>query len=353
MQNSEANKSKQNLITPNGCINSEVYHGDSLKTLSWQQQLSDTIKNVTDLCLYLKLDPVHYSLNPNFPLRVPKYYLNKITKNDPQDPLLLQILPQLINADHTVKEFIDPLNEKHYIKTPGLIHKYYNRVLLTVTGACGIHCRYCFRQNFPYNDNVISNKQRQLQIEYLEAHPEINEVILSGGDPLCVNNKVLSDIIAPIHNIPHIKTLRFHSRMPLVIPDRIDQDFLTVLKKYNNLNYVLVTHCNHPNELDPYIKVKMGLLKQNNITLLNQSVLLHQINDNADTLITLSNKLFECHILPYYLHMLDPVIGSNHFNVDTHTAKQLMTTIQAKLPGYLVPKLVREIAGQPNKTLIV
>lgn len=321
---------------------------------TWQNQLSNTVKNIQELCDYLELNLADLDLNldPKFPLRTPKYYLNKISKNDPNDPLLLQILPKAQEKIIKTNFCADPLQEAKYIKAPGLIHKYYNRVLLTITGACGIHCRYCFRQNFPYETNVISKAHRNLQSDYIKHNSHIDEVILSGGDPLCINNNLLEKILDDLSEIPHVKTIRFHTRMPIVLPDRIDQDFIKLLNKFKHLKFIIVTHCNHPNELDSYIKEKLKLLQQHNITVLNQAVLLKDINNSAEVLINLSQKLFDCYIMPYYLHLLDPVTGTSHFEVDESTAKNLIKQIKAKLPGYLVPKLAREIPGEDSKTLV-
>ncbi|MBP9721716.1 MAG: EF-P beta-lysylation protein EpmB [Gammaproteobacteria bacterium] len=327
---------------------------------SWQSQLKNTINNLEDLCSIVNIDftelKKHYlNLNPTFPLRAPKYFVDKITKSNIDDPLLLQILPlsqELITEPGYCQ---DPLGEnQNYIKAPGLIHKYNNRILLTLTSACGIHCRYCFRQYFPYSKNIIATNQRNLQLDYIRSHNHINEVILSGGDPLCVSNNYLDLILAELSSIKHIQTIRFHSRMPIVIPDRIDNSFLEILDRYsNNFKFVLVTHCNHPNELDDYIKYKMKLLKNNNVTLLNQSVLLKNINNNPEILINLSKKLFDCYILPYYLHLLDPVQGAGHFDLTEIQAKKIFQEINSKLSGYLVPRLVREIPGKLNKTVIL
>ena len=321
---------------------------------SWQEQLKQTVNNLSELTTLLELDIKQLSVNldPKFVLRAPLYYVNKIAKKDPQDPLLLQILPQKQESILQPNYCQDPLQEAKYLRAPGLIHKYYNRILLTITGACGIHCRYCFRQYFPYHDNLVSQANRSLQLNYIKAHPQISEIILSGGDPLCASNKFLDNLLHELNNISHVHTVRFHSRMPIVIPDRIDDDFITVLNKYPRLKFILVTHCNHANELDEHIKTKMFLLRQNQVTIFNQSVLLSNINASADTLIHLSQKLFDCHIIPYYLHLLDPVQGTSHFDVDSGTAKKLMSNIKNKLPGYLVPKLVREIPGEYSKTLI-
>lgn len=337
---------------------SDTHNINDPVSLSWQEQLKTTVNNIKDLCAAVHLDydilsTQYLNLNPNFPVRVPKFYLDKITKNNPNDPLLLQVLPTTAETIHQVGYCQDPLKETElYLKAPGLIHKYYNRVLLTLTGACGIHCRFCFRQYFPYSENILSTKHRGLQLDYIKNHPEINEIILSGGDPLCVSNSYLELLLKDLSSVDHIQTIRFHSRMPIVIPDRIDSDFINILKKYNHFKFVLVTHCNHPQELDNYIKFKISLLREHNVTVLNQTVLLKNINSTSNVLIKLSNKLFECHILPYYLHLLDPVSGTGHFNVDIESAQLILREVNSKLSGYLVPKLVKEISNHPNKSMV-
>ncbi len=345
----------------NKILNSEEKPVFTINTLdyidcnaTWQEQLKDTVNNIDTLCAALDLNPstLNLNINPKFPIRVPKAYLNKISKNNPLDPLLLQVLPLNQELHITPNYCQDPLNEHKFLKAPGLIHKYKNRVLLTLTSACGIHCRYCFRQNFPYSENIIPNKNRQLQLDYIKNNSHINEIILSGGDPLCVNNKYLDNLFTDLSQIDHIKTIRFHSRMPIIIPDRIDTGFIDVLNNHKKFKIVLVTHCNHPNELDDTIKAKMELLIKNNITLLNQSVLLKNINNCPDILTNLSNKLFDYRIIPYYLHLLDKVQGVGHFDVDINEVKQIMHKVQSNLPGYLVPKLVREIPGEVSKTLV-
>lgn len=323
---------------------------------SWQEQLKGTFNNILELCEYLNIDSktleYRLNLNPKFPLRVPQYYANKIAKNNPNDPLLLQVLPSNNELKKNINYCSDPLEEAKYTQVPGLIHKYKTRVLLTLTSACGINCRYCFRQNFPYSENIVSNKQRFIQLDYINKNTQINEVIFSGGDPLCVSNKHLTNIIEQISSIKHIKFIRFHSRMPIVIPDRIDNGFIDIINNFKNIKFILVTHCNHPDELDSYIKSKMKQLRDNNVTILNQSVLLNNINNNPETLIELSYKLFDCHIMPYYLHLLDKVTGTEHFDIEKSKAIDLIHQVKAHLPGYLVPKLAQELPGELSKTII-
>jgi EF-P beta-lysylation protein EpmB len=233
---------------------------------------------------------------------------------------------------------------------PGLLHKYHGRVLLTLTGACAINCRYCFRRHFSYNDNKLPRSNWHLLINYINNHPAIHEVILSGGDPLLVTNDYFKDFINELTKIPHLKTLRIHSRVPVVLPERIDDEWLAIMEKIK-LNKVLVLHTNHPNEWDNDIHLICAKMHEAKITLLNQSVLLGGVNDNSDILIKLSHTLFASKVLPYYLHVLDPVKGAQHFTVKDAEIKKIYKQIQSSLPGYLVPKLVQEIANKKNKML--
>jgi EF-P beta-lysylation protein EpmB len=245
----------------------------------------------------------------------------------------------------------DPLKENAANPLPGLLHKYYGRVLLTVAGICGVNCRFCFRRNFAYDENNPGRNGWEKVIGYIAADKTISEVILSGGDPLIASDKVLKELIIKIAAISHIKTLRIHTRMPIVIPMRITTTLIELLTM-THLRPVVVMHCNHPQEIDVYVAQSMQKLREANITLLNQAVLLKDINDQAEVLIELSEKLFSCGILPYYLHMLDRAQGTAQFAVAEFSAQQFMSELMRKLPGYLVPRLVREIAGACSKVPI-
>ncbi len=235
--------------------------------------------------------------------------------------------------------------------TPGLLHKYHGRSLLVSTGACAVHCRYCFRRHYPYQQFSCSSSVQDDTISYLKQNTSIEEIILSGGDPLVLDNNRLGQLITKLETIPHLQTLRIHSRLPVVLPDRINSGLLTLLQQ-TRFQVVLVTHINHANELQQLEQNKCLQLHQAGIILLNQSVLLKGVNDNAAALIKLSKRLFASKILPYYLHMLDPVKGAMHFAVSKNTALTLYHEIEQKLPGYLLPKLVQEIAGKKSKTAI-
>lgn len=272
----------------------------------------------------------------DFPLQAPESFVARIKLGDINDPLLLQVLPQESELQETPNFTTDPLAEKECSPVPGVIHKYQDRVLLLVTNVCAMNCRFCFRR---YLHNKISDWQKVFA--YIKNHPAINEVILSGGDPLMLAASELTEIIQQLAQISHIRRLRIHSRAPIVMPE---QPIFKLTQ--TRLPVVLVLHCNHPNEIDESVVRMLGALRQTGVTVFNQSVLLRGINDNADILVALSEKLFGAGVLPYYLHMLDKVTGAAHFYVDTDRAKQIYLEMQTKLPGYLVPKLVVEIQNK-------
>jgi EF-P beta-lysylation protein EpmB len=283
-----------------------------------------------------------------FPLRVPKEFVDRIQKGDPNDPLLKQILPvkaEELDADGFTT---DPLAELDTQVVPGLLHKYHGRALLIATGACAIHCRYCFRRHFSYADSNPATDNWQQAIDYLKKDSSISEIILSGGDPLSLSDQRLSDLIQKLADISHLQRLRIHSRTPIVQPGRVNEQMLKWLTN-TRLKSVLVVHTNHGNELDKNVATAIQRLCDINIPIFNQSVLLKGINDSADILSELSVRLFDIGIIPYYLHMLDPVAGTAHFKVDEASARSIMVQLHKTLPGYLVPRLVREIAGVQYK----
>lgn len=319
---------------------------------SWHQSLIDAFRNSHDLAKYLNIEPLGNDFNDaqdtNFPMLVPREFADRMEKGNPQDPLLLQTMPGIRELDTKDGYATDPVGEAAATIAPGVLHKYQGRVLLVTTGACPIHCRYCFRRHFPYSDSLASGPNLDPAIKYIEANRDITEVILSGGDPLMLKNSNLEILIKRLEQIDHLQRLRIHSRMPVVLPSRIDHE-LTRLLKTSRLTSVLVVHCNHPDELDQSVKDVLNALSNTGIIILNQSVLLHGINDNAETLKQLSERLFSCGVLPYYLHMLDRVAGARHFEVDPAQAIDIHSQLQSSLPGYLVPKLVYEKAGAESK----
>lgn len=322
---------------------------------NWQTDLSQSISSIDKLLNYLQLDPQQLSVsqqaNLDFPLRVPWPFVRRMERGNPYDPLLAQVLPTAAEMHSTDGYSDDPLDESNHNPVPGIVHKYGNRLLLIVSPNCAINCRYCFRRHFPYSDNRQSKAQWHKALAYISSKPEINEVIYSGGDPLAANDKFLSWLTEQIAAIPHIKRLRIHSRLPVVIPSRINPQFFNWATT-TRLKPIMVLHINHGNEIDQALTNSIDQCIDHGITLLNQTVLLKGINDNATTLTALSEKLFDCGVMPYYLHLLDPVAGASHFDIDVERAKQIYALLQADLPGFLVPKLVVEIAGKSNKTLI-
>ena len=323
--------------------------------LIWKKELTAATTSATELLKRLKLE--HYSdtidAQPAFKCLATDRYIEKIKVGDIDDPLLQQILPLSKENLSTVQKNgrTDPVGDLNAEVARGLLHKYHGRALIISTGACAIHCRYCFRRDYPYQDSSCTGKALDGTLTYLNKHKEIEEIILSGGDPLILDNKKLNSLITKLEQIKHLRTLRIHTRIPVVLPTRITTGLLSLLQS-SRFEVVMVIHANHANELQDQEQEKLHQLHQSGVTLLNQSVLLKGINDNPDSLIALSKRLFQCKTLPYYLHSLDPVEGVMHFEVSTRRAHDLIQEITTRLPGYLIPKLVQEIAGSQSKTAI-
>ncbi|MGY4677405.1 EF-P beta-lysylation protein EpmB [Pasteurella sp. P03HT] len=320
---------------------------------SWTDHLANAISDPKILLKTLNL-PIHafekdIAARQLFPMRVPLPFVAKMEKGNPNDPLFLQVMTAYDEFTQVEGFTTDPLEEQEAI-VPSVLHKYHNRLLLMVKGGCAINCRYCFRRHFPYADNKGNKTNWQKALDYIAERPEIEEVIFSGGDPLMAKDHELAWLIEQLDQIPHIKRLRIHTRLPVVIPQRIT-DALCQILAASRLQKVCVTHINHPNEIDALLSQALAKLKHINVTLLNQSVLLKGINDNAHTLKQLSDKLFQANILPYYLHLLDKVEGASHFYLEDQHALNIYKELQSITSGYLVPKLAREIAKEPNKTL--
>jgi EF-P beta-lysylation protein EpmB len=323
-------------------------------TPSWQKELANAVKNPLQLLQLLEIAPERAGLSDlarkNFPMLVPMPFVRKMKKGDINDPLLQQVLP-IESEDRIVDGYsLDPLQE-HKNEIPGVLHKYKSRVLLILKTGCAVNCRYCFRRHFPYQDNNLNKQQFIEVLNYLKQHPDVNEVILSGGDPLMSKDEFLQYIVSELDQLPQLKRLRIHTRLPVVIPQRIT-DSLCKLLKDSRLKVIFILHINHANEIDTVFIEAMNKLYQAGIQLLNQSVLLKGINNNSTALVALSEALSEANILPYYLFLLDKVQGAQHFDLTTEEAQCLIKQITAELPGYLVPKLSREIAGEKSKTLI-
>ncbi|GLR63408.1 EF-P beta-lysylation protein EpmB [Marinospirillum insulare] len=329
----------------------------TLATLHWTEQLKQAVRDPLTLCQQLNINPTQLpggiaGLEKGqqlFKTLVPQAFIQLMQPGNPLDPLLQQVLPLGAEGQAQAGFVSDPLQEKSYNPLPGLIHKYTSRVLLTTSGACAVNCRYCFRRHFPYAENSLSTHASQAIIDYLKQHPKINEVILSGGDPLATPDTRLATRVKQLETLPQLKRLRIHTRLPVVIPARINSEFLSWITA-TRLKVILVVHINHPQEIGAELVESLQRLKQAGVLLLNQSVILAGINDQASILAELSEKLFEQGILPYYLHTLDPVAGAAHFAIDDKRARQIYAELLAELPGFLVPKLVREYPNQPAKT---
>lgn len=318
----------------------------------WQSDLKDLISSPEVLLEYLELDPSDLPLatHTNFPLRVPLCFVKKMKKGDPNDPLLLQVLTQSKESLLPDKFSQDPLSETSAIKVPGLMQKFKHRVLITLTGSCAIHCRYCFRRHFPYQKNLATGKYWDNIFSYLKNDTSLFEVILSGGDPLMLTNTQLTKILKDLDTLKHIDIIRFHTRLPVVIPSRINEELIKILRNCSK-KFVFVYHINHPQELCDSIKEGADKLQKIGVSVFNQAVLLKNINDSVNVLKSLSLKCFSHNIQPYYLHLLDRVQGAAHFEIEEAIALDLYKKLQAELPGYLVPKLVQEVPNQPNKIL--
>ena len=322
------------------------------QTPRWQNELAQAIRDPEVLLQRLQLDHLPLSerlrASEQFPLRVTESYLSRIQPGNPNDPLLLQVLPQAAETIKVAGYHANPVGDQEATVLPGLLHKYQGRCLLITTAACAVHCRYCFRRHFPYQESRLDNHALAQAIDYIASDNSIHEVILSGGDPLSLSDERLADIIQRLETVPHLKRLRIHTRQPVVLPSRITEQLINMLQA-SRLQQVMVLHFNHANEFSDEISIAMSRLAQSGATLLNQSVLLKGINDSHRTLHELSEQLFANRILPYYLHLLDKVAGAAHFNVTIEDAQQLVGAMRASLPGYLVPTLVQEQAGKPYK----
>ena len=286
-----------------------------------------------------------------FPLRVPQSYINKMRHGDPEDPLLRQVFPLIDEAVNNQNFVTDPVGDQLAITSPGLLQKYNGRALLLTTGACAIHCRYCFRRHFPYNESNPLASQWQQTLSTLQQESDIDEVIISGGDPLALNDQKLAQMVSELEQIPHLKRLRIHTRLPIVLPERINDTLLDWISS-TRFKVIMVIHANHSNELTPIEAKALQKLTKANVQLLNQSVLLKGINDSVTALAALSEKLIEMAVVPYYLHLLDPVAGASHFDVSEKEGINLIEQLRTKLSGYLVPRLVREQQGKTSKTII-
>ena len=319
----------------------------------WQQALADAITDPAELLSVLGLDqgslPGMRAAARDFPVRVPRGFVARMRRGDPFDPLLLQVLPTAAELIARAGFGTDPVGDLGSRQGAGLLQKYAGRSLLIATGACAVHCRYCFRRHFPYDEETASSHAWQGALDRLSADSAVQEVILSGGDPLSLNDRRLAQLTTALQDIPHIKRLRIHTRQPIVLPERVDAGLLDWLAGVR-LQKVIVLHVNHAREIDGQVVKACQDLAGTGATLLNQSVLLAGINDSVEALSDLSEALMAAGVLPYYLHVLDRVSGASHFDVQERVACDLIDQLVARLPGYLVPKLVREVPGMSSKT---
>lgn len=325
------------------------------ETQVWQQALINMIKDPAELLAMLELDQAYLEpakLAANlFPLKVPRSFVARMQKRNPDDPLLKQVLPLGIEQQEIDGFETDPLKESESNPVPGLLHKYHSRVLVTLTGACAVHCRYCFRRHFPYEANTPGRKGWGQILDYITNNSSINEVILSGGDPLAVSDALLESFIQQLADISHVQLLRVHSRIPVVMPERMTSSLINILST-GRFATTIVIHANHPQELNELVTQPLQRCRQAGIHLLNQSVLLKGVNDDAGVLIQLSKDLFTAGVMPYYLHTLDKVQGAAHFAISMSKTSEIYKEICSKLSGYLVPKLVCEEPGASSKTML-
>ncbi len=319
---------------------------------AWRRALAEAVTDPAELLEILELPddllPEARRASELFGLRVPRGYVARMRPGDPRDPLLLQVLPLGRELDAAPGFTEDPLAEADASLRPGLLHKYRGRVLLVVTGACAVHCRYCFRRHFPYAESHPGRSGWGEALEAVAGDPEVREVILSGGDPLTVSDERLAELVAGIAAVPQVERLRIHSRNPVVLPERVDDRLLAWLGG-TRLRTVVVVHANHAREIGGAVRGAFARLREAGATLLNQSVLLAGVNDSVQAQVDLSEALFEAGALPYYLHLLDRVSGAAHFEVPEERARRLVGEAAGRLPGYLVPRLVREVPGAPAK----
>jgi len=318
---------------------------------NWRQIQRKNFNRWDGLADFLELTPIHRAKilkKSQFPLNLPYRLAQKIQKGTLDDPILKQFIPLIDETIVTDGFVLDPVGDEKCRPSSKLLHKYHGRVLLICTSSCAMHCRYCFRRHFSYS---VGNPSFDEEIDIIANDTSINEVILSGGDPLSLSNRVLKGLIDRLSAIPHLTKLRFHTRFPIGIPERIDTEFLEIIENCR-LKTWFVIHCNHPSELDSDIFMYLNRLQRLGVVILNQTVLLSDVNDDVDTLANLCRLLVDHGIIPYYLHQLDRVQGGAHFEVDSNTGSELVEELRKILPGYAVPQYVREISGESSKTVV-
>lgn len=326
---------------------------------SWQEAVRDAIRDPAELCRVLELrDEIAaearraVAASPGFSLFAPRGFVARMRPGDVRDPLLRQVLP-LADELNDVPGFVtDPVGDADATRQPGLLHKYDGRVLLVTTGVCAIHCRYCFRRHFPYSEGPRSIADWQPALDEIAGDSSIHEVILSGGDPLMIVDHVLADLVEELAAIAHVRRLRVHTRLPIVIPERVTDELIDLLCG-TPLTPIVIVHANHANELDEHVIVALAKLSESGIPLLNQAVLLRGVNDSTSVQLALCERLVDHRVLPYYLHQLDRVAGAAHFEVPVETGRQIVAELRERLPGYAVPRFVSEFSGAAGKTILV
>lgn len=319
--------------------------------MHWKHILKTNFHNVPALLEYLQFDEVNKALaleQASFCLNLPLRIAKKMGKNDPFDPLFLQFVPLKKELERSSSFLEDPVQDQTFQKTPRLLQKYEGRVLLVTSGVCAMHCRFCFRQNYDYQPTKTPFDK---ELEAIRQDPSIHEVILSGGDPLSLDDEMLKDLLQEIDAIDHIKLVRFHTRFLLGIPERVTPSLLSTLEKLNT-QVIFIMHTNHPKELDEDILKALDEIKKIGIPILTQTVLLQSVNDDIHTLKTFFLHLVSSGIIPYYLHALDPIQGARHFDLPVERGITLINELRKQLPGYAVPQFVKEIPGELNKTLM-
>ena len=322
---------------------------------SWQADFAAAVTDPVELASLLGLPeswvgPAREAARV-FPMRVPRSFVARMRRGDPADPLLRQVLPVAEELEPTAGRSSDPLQEADARRAPGLLHKYRGRALLVATGACAMHCRYCFRREFPYEDQQSETGRWHDAIAALAADPSIEELILSGGDPLSLGNARLQTLGRELADIPHLRSLRLHTRNAIVLPSRVDDGLVEWIKGLP-WRVTVVLHVNHAQELEGDAVEAIARLRSTGALLLNQSVLLRGVNDDAATLVALSKRLHALGVLPYYLHLTDAVNGTAHFDVDEARGRAIVDALARALPGYLVPRLVREVPGEEAKVVL-
>lgn len=323
---------------------------------AWRRALQTAVRDPVKLCQQLQLSADFQNAairaSRDFPVFVPLAYLARMESGNPRDPLLRQVLPLDAELESVQGFTSDPVGDLAARRSAGLLHKYHGRALMITTGLCAVHCRYCFRRQYPYEDGSQRATRWAEAVAEILPDPSIEEVILSGGDPLALGDRQLAHLAEMLARIPHLRRLRVHTRLPIVIPERVTEELVAWLCG-TRLTPVMVVHANHPRELDSAVQIALGRLAQAGISLLNQAVLLRGVNDDADTLVELSQRLLDCRVMPYYLHQLDRVAGAAHFETPVEQGVQLIQELTARLPGYAVPRYVREVPGAAAKVRIV